>query len=63
MEASRADEVFGTHRIDAEPRGPNIPSIRVIMKDGRLYKNTLTDWRPEYLHKPDLSKLRTSETY
>ena len=48
---------------DAEPRGPNIPTIRVIMKDGRIYKNTLTDWRPEYLEKPDPSTLRTSETY
>jgi hypothetical protein len=48
---------------DAEPRGPNIPTLRIIMKDGRIYKNTLTDWRPEYLKKPDLSTLRTSETY
>jgi imidazolonepropionase-like amidohydrolase len=48
---------------DAEPRGPNIRTLRIIMKDGRIYKNTLTDWRPEYLKKPDLSTLRTSETY
>jgi hypothetical protein len=27
------------------------------MKDGRIYKNTLTDWTPEYLKKPDLSTL------
>jgi imidazolonepropionase-like amidohydrolase len=26
---------------DAEPRSQDIPSIRVIMKDGRIYKNTL----------------------
>jgi imidazolonepropionase-like amidohydrolase len=26
---------------DAEPRGPDIPTIRVIMKDGKIYKNTL----------------------
>ncbi len=43
---------------DAEPRGPNIPTIRLIMKDGRVYKNTLTDWTPEYLRKPDLSEIR-----
>ena len=51
---------------DAEPRGPNIPTIRVIMKDGRVYKNTLTDWQPEYLRRPDPSKLTpsgTTETY
>jgi imidazolonepropionase-like amidohydrolase len=48
---------------DAEPRGPNIPTLRIIMKDGRIYKNTITDWTPEYLRKPDLSTLRTSETY
>ena len=48
---------------DAEPRGPNIPTIRIIMKDGRIYKNTLTDWHPEYLRRPDPDKLRTSETY
>ena len=45
---------------DANPRGPNIPTIRVIMKDGRIYKNTLTDWRPEYLQKPDPNELKTS---
>jgi imidazolonepropionase-like amidohydrolase len=48
---------------DAEPRGPNIPTIRIIMKNGRIYKNTLTDWLPEYLERPDPSTLRTSETY
>jgi imidazolonepropionase-like amidohydrolase len=51
---------------DAEPRGPNIPTIRIIMKDGRIYKNTLTDWRPEYLRKPVRSEFMpsgTSETY
>ena len=48
---------------DADPRGPNIPTIRIIMKDGRIYKNTLTDWHPEYLRRPDPEKLRTSETY
>jgi imidazolonepropionase-like amidohydrolase len=26
---------------DAEPREPDIPTIRVIMKDGKIYKNTL----------------------
>jgi imidazolonepropionase-like amidohydrolase len=26
---------------DAEPRGQDVPSIRVIMKDGKFYKNTL----------------------
>jgi imidazolonepropionase-like amidohydrolase len=26
---------------DAEPRGQDIPTIRVIMKDGKIYKNTL----------------------
>ncbi len=26
---------------DAEPRGQEVPSIRVIMKDGVIYKNTL----------------------
>jgi imidazolonepropionase-like amidohydrolase len=26
---------------DAEPRGQDVPSIRVIMKDGKVYKNTL----------------------
>jgi imidazolonepropionase-like amidohydrolase len=26
---------------DAEPRGQDVPSIRLIMKDGRIYKNTL----------------------
>ena len=26
---------------DAEPRGQDVPSIRVIMKDGKIYKNTL----------------------
>jgi imidazolonepropionase-like amidohydrolase len=26
---------------DAEPRGQDVPSIRVIMKDGRVFKNTL----------------------
>ncbi len=45
---------------DAEPRGPNIPTIRIIMKDGRVYKNTLTDWSPEYLRKPDPSDLKPS---
>jgi len=48
---------------DAEPRGPNIPTIRIIMKDGRIFKNTLTDWLPQYLRRPDPEKLRTSETY
>ncbi|MBY6006685.1 amidohydrolase family protein [Salipiger bermudensis] len=48
---------------DAEPRGPNIPTLPIIMKDGRIYKNTLSDWTPEYLQKPDPSTLRTSETY
>ncbi len=48
---------------DAEPRGPGIPTIRVIMKDGRVYKNTLTDWQPQYLRRPDPSEIRTSETY
>ena len=48
---------------DAEPRGPGIPTIRIIMKDGRIYKNALTDWHPEYLRRPDPDKLRTSETY
>ncbi len=28
---------------DAEPRGQNIPTIRLIMKDGVIYKNTLSD--------------------
>ena len=27
--------------LDAEPRGEDVPSIRVIMKDGKIYKNTL----------------------
>ncbi len=45
---------------DAEPRGPNIPTIRIIMKDGRIYKNTLTDWRPQYLRKPDPAQLSPS---
>jgi imidazolonepropionase-like amidohydrolase len=26
---------------DAEPRGQDVPSIRLIMKDGKIYKNTL----------------------
>ncbi len=26
---------------DAEPRGRDVPVIRVIMKDGKFYKNTL----------------------
>ena len=26
---------------DAEPRGQDLPSLRVIMKDGKIYKNTL----------------------
>ena len=26
---------------DAEPRGQDIPTIKVIMKDGKIYKNTL----------------------
>ncbi|MCP3956621.1 MAG: amidohydrolase family protein, partial [bacterium] len=26
---------------DAEPRGEGIETIRVIMKDGKIYKNTL----------------------
>jgi imidazolonepropionase-like amidohydrolase len=26
---------------DAKPRGTNVPTIRVIMKDGKVYKNTL----------------------
>jgi len=26
---------------DAPPRGQDVPSIRVIMKDGKFYKNTL----------------------
>ena len=30
------------------------------MKDGRIYKNTLTDWQPQYLRKPDLSTLKPS---
>ena len=47
---------------DAEPRGPGIPTIRIIMKDGRIYKNTLTDWQPDYLRKPDPSKLMPSGT-
>ena len=42
---------------DAEPRGPGIPTIRIIMKDGRIYKNTLTDWQPQYLRKPDPAKI------
>ena len=33
------------------------------MKDGKIYTNTLTDWHPEYLRRPDPEKLRTSETY
>jgi imidazolonepropionase-like amidohydrolase len=35
--------VIGGHDkwFDAEPREQNVPSIRVIMKDGRIYKNTL----------------------
>ncbi len=48
---------------DAEPRPRDIPTLRLIMKDGRIYKNTLTDWQPQYLRRPDLSNLRTSETY
>ena len=28
---------------DAEPRGPSIDTIRLIMKDGRIYKNTIAD--------------------
>jgi imidazolonepropionase-like amidohydrolase len=51
---------------DAEPRGPNIPTIRIIMKDGRIYKNTLTDWHPEYLRKPEAAEFMPSgmsETY
>ena len=27
---------------DAEPREQDVPVIRVIMKDGRIYKNTLS---------------------
>ena len=27
--------------LDAEPRGEDVPSIRVIMKNGKIYKNTL----------------------
>jgi imidazolonepropionase-like amidohydrolase len=27
--------------LDAEPRGPEVEPIRVIMKDGKIYKNTL----------------------
>ena len=27
--------------LDAEPRGEDVASIRVIMKDGKVYKNTL----------------------
>ena len=42
---------------DAEPRRPGIPTIRIIMKDGRIYKNTLTDWHPQYLRKPDPAKI------
>ena len=26
---------------DAEPRGPSIDTIQLIMKDGKIYKNTL----------------------
>ena len=26
---------------DAEPREQDVPAIRVIMKDGKIYKNTL----------------------
>jgi imidazolonepropionase-like amidohydrolase len=48
---------------DAEPRGPGIPTIRIIMKDGRIYKNTLTDWHPQYLRRPDLSAAHNSVTY
>lgn len=47
---------------DAEPRGPNIPTIRIIMKDGRVYKNTLTDWTPDYLRKPKPSQLTPAGT-
>ncbi len=47
---------------DAEPRGPNIPTIRIIMKDGKVYKNTLTDWTPEYLRKPDPATMRPAGT-
>ncbi len=47
---------------DAEPRGPSIPTIRIIMKDGRIYKNTLTDRQPQYLRKPDPSELMPSGT-
>jgi imidazolonepropionase-like amidohydrolase len=27
--------------LDAPPRGPEVETIRVIMKDGKIYKNTL----------------------
>ena len=27
--------------IDAEPRGPGVPPIKLIMKDGKVFKNTL----------------------
>ncbi len=27
--------------LDAEPRDEGIPTIRVIMKDGKIYKNSL----------------------
>jgi imidazolonepropionase-like amidohydrolase len=47
---------------DAEPRGPGIPTIRIIMKDGRIYKNTLTDWKPQFLRKPVAAELSPSGT-
>jgi hypothetical protein len=36
------------------------------MKGGRIFKNTLTDWQPEYLRRPDPAELMPSglsETY
>jgi len=39
---SRIKVIGGNDKwFDAKPRGKDIPTIRVIMKDGKIYKNTL----------------------
>ena len=45
-------------RCHAEPRRLNITTIWIIIKDGRLDENTLRDWTPKYVRKPDPAEVR-----